>query len=49
LLVGDRVVVDGQYRLTPGAQVVEMQTGGNQEGRDAKANGNSGGGKESAQ
>ncbi len=28
LAAGERVVVDGQYRLTPGAQIIEMHAGG---------------------
>ncbi len=37
LKAGDRVVVDGQYRLTPGAQIVEMQPAGNQNQAQAQS------------
>ncbi|MDR0479928.1 MAG: efflux RND transporter periplasmic adaptor subunit [Burkholderiaceae bacterium] len=39
LLADERIVVDGQYRLTPGAQVVEMGSGNSQNGGKSGDNG----------
>jgi multidrug efflux system membrane fusion protein len=43
LQAGQRVVLDGQYRLTPGAHVVEMGGGKGQKPNEKQAKARSGG------